>query len=161
MWNNIHLPQQNLSPTLWPQHHGEDGERVPVADAPKHLIVEFVRQCVGLLHLGATVGGGGRTRQHVLHIRPVIRLVCVFGGYETDGLQTHGRGQGSVLFESIPYGGVEVDQTVDHQADGVVYEEDNVGRYVVLQILAWVTRENKVNFKTLEKLMKKALQLYG
>jgi len=60
-------------------------------------------------------------RQHELNIRPVVRLVSVFGGDEGDRFQPDTRRQRTVLQERIPYSSVYVYQSPEYQRDGLVY----------------------------------------
>jgi hypothetical protein len=76
---------------LWPQHHGEDAEDVPVVYLAEDLVVEGVRQPVCVLHVGAAVRVGGRTRYHELDVGPVVARISIFRRNEADRLEADAR----------------------------------------------------------------------
>ena len=133
-------PQPDETAGLGPEQHREDSEHVAVVDRLEHLVVELVGEAVGVLHLGAAVGRGGRGGEHELDIRPVVALVRVLGRDEPDRLEADVRRQRPVLRDRVPQGRVQVHQPRHHRADRVVDQEDQTAdRYVVLQVLpdAW------------------------
>lgn len=87
-------------------------------------------------YLRSSVGRRRRTRQHVLHVGPVVALVRVLRADEPDGLEPHAGRQRPVFGDGVLQRGLEVDQPVLDDADRVVdLENDPPDGYVVLDVL--------------------------
>ena len=129
-------PELDEATGLGPEQHREDAEHVAVVDGLEHLVVELVGEAVGVLHVGAAVGRGGRGREHELDVRPVVALVRVLRRDEADRLEADVRRQRPVLRDRVPKRRVQVHQPGHHRADRVVDQEDQTAdRYVILQVL--------------------------
>jgi len=96
------VPEQYATPALGPQQHREHAEHVLVAEVAQQLVVEFVTQTMRLSGCRSAVRVGRRGRQHELDVRPVVRLVTVFGRDKCHGLQSYGRRQWSFAKHGIP-----------------------------------------------------------
>lgn len=122
---------------MGPEQHGEHAEHVAPVHALEHLVVKFVRQPVRVLHVGATVRVDRGRGEHELDVRPVVASIRVLGRDETDRLEAHVRGQRPVLGDRVSERRIQVHHTVEHDADRIVYGEDEAAHgYVVLEILA-------------------------
>jgi len=95
-------PEQYAAPALGPQQHRKHAEHVLVAEVAQQLVVEFVAQTVRLPGRRPAVRVGRRGRQHELDVRPVVRLVTVFGRDKCHRLQSYGRRQRPFAQHGIP-----------------------------------------------------------
>lgn len=95
-------PEQYSSSALGPQQHRKYAEHVLVVEIAQQLVVEIVPQTVSLPGSSAAVRVGRRGRQHELDVRPVVRLVTVFGRNKRYCLQSDGRRQRSFSQHGIP-----------------------------------------------------------
>jgi len=95
-------PEQNSTPALGPQKHRKHAKHVLVVQVTQQLVVEIVPQTVGLPGGRAAVRVGRRGRQHELDIRPIVRLVTVFGRDERHRFQSDRRRQRSFAQHGIP-----------------------------------------------------------
>jgi len=84
-------PEQYATPALGPQQHGKHAEHVLVVEVSKQFVVKFVLQTVRLSGCRSAVRIGRRGCQHELDVRPIIRLITVFGRDKRHCFQSYGR----------------------------------------------------------------------
>jgi len=85
----IVAPEQYTTPALGSQQHWKHAEHVLVVEVSKQLVVEIVPQTVRLSGCRSAVRIGRRGRQHELDVRPIVRLITVFGRDKCNRLQSY------------------------------------------------------------------------